>query len=118
MVTKVARVSAEEVLVRQPQDTRPLLMDCVHVLGGVAIASVAAIRVWSGAYPTAPHGAASPAELVLAAAGEALIIGSIVSVACSGGVHGTYYYLEIDVVDANGDTLGVDGWLLVKDHDA
>lgn len=115
---KVARVSAEEVLVRQPQDTRPLLMDCVHVLGDLAIASVAAIRKWRGTYPSVPHLAANPEELVLAAAEEAEVIGSIVSVGCEGGAHGVHYYIEIDVVDENGDQFGVDGWLLVKDHDA
>lgn len=114
---KVARVSAPEVLVRQPQDTRPLRMNCTKLLAGETLADVAAVRVWRGEYPGTPHSAADPAELVL---GTPTIAGEFVSIPCAGGTHGQYYYIELDLVldDDNDSVVGADGWLLVKDHDA
>ena len=82
-----------------------------------ALAGVSAVRAWRGEYPGAPRVEASPAELTL---GAASIEGDYVSIPCSGGDHGTYYYVEIDLVlDLDDDPiLSVDGWLHVKDDDA
>jgi hypothetical protein len=115
---KIARVSAPEVLVRQPQDTRPLRMDCAKLLAGEVLAAVEAVRVWTAEYPGTPHAALDEeGELTL---GTPEIDGAFVSIPCMGGTHGQYYYVELDLqlADDNNSIVGADGWLLVKDHDA
>jgi hypothetical protein len=117
---KLPSVVAQNALVKQPTEDWVFTMPMERLLDGLTIASIAAVRVWIGTYPTAPHTTAiadpenpSGAHLKLE---DSDVDGDDVLLQFSAGVHEQDYYIEIDVLTTTGLKRSADGWLLVRDH--
>ena len=92
-------VTAPEVLVKQPGETRQFSMDFSNLLAtSETIAS--------------PTVTSSPSGLTI---GSASVSGSKVQFNISGGTHAVRYRLEVTVASSGGATLVGDGVLRVKD---
>jgi len=99
MHNEPARVTAPEVLVKQPGETRQFSMDFSSLLGTSETISTSAVTV-------------SPSGLTT---GSTSVSGSKVLFNIVGGTHGVRYRLEVTITTSASATLVGDGILRVSD---
>lgn len=114
-------VTAQNVLTKQPTEDWVFTMPFGRILAGLTIASVAAVRVYKGTWPTAPHTTAiadpaNPTDATDLTLEDTDVSGNDVLLRFSGGVHDRDYYIEVDVTTTSGLVRGADGWLLCRDY--